>query len=64
MTPRVPNARYLVNQGEWEDATHPHERNRASYFAENYVPLQEAGVLDLTQDDQAVRPGIRVRRTG
>ena len=24
---------------EYEDATHPHERNRASYFAENYVPL-------------------------
>jgi len=62
--PRFPNARYLVNQGEWEDATHPHERNRASYFAENYVPLREAGVLDLLADDQAVAPGIRVRRTG
>jgi glyoxylase-like metal-dependent hydrolase (beta-lactamase superfamily II) len=62
--PRFPNARYLVNRGEWEDATHPHERNRASYFAENYVPLQEAGVLDLTADDQDIAPGIRVRRTG
>jgi glyoxylase-like metal-dependent hydrolase (beta-lactamase superfamily II) len=62
--PRFPNARYLVNRGEWEDANHPHERNRASYFAENYVPLQEAGVLDLTVDDQVIAPGIRVRRTG
>jgi glyoxylase-like metal-dependent hydrolase (beta-lactamase superfamily II) len=62
--PRFPNARYLANAGEYEDATHPHERNRASYFAENYVPLKEAGVLDLTQDDQVVAPGIRVRRTG
>jgi glyoxylase-like metal-dependent hydrolase (beta-lactamase superfamily II) len=62
--PRFPGARYLVNQGEWDDATHPHERNRASYFAENYVPLQEAGVLDLLADDQVIAPGIRVRRTG
>jgi glyoxylase-like metal-dependent hydrolase (beta-lactamase superfamily II) len=62
--PRFPNARYLVNQGEWDDATHPHERNRASYFAENYVPLREAGVLDLLPDDQVIAPGIRVRRTG
>ena len=62
--PRFPNARYLVNAGEWDDAMHPHERNRASYFAENYVPLREAGVLDLTADNQAVAPGIRVQRTG
>jgi glyoxylase-like metal-dependent hydrolase (beta-lactamase superfamily II) len=62
--PRFPNARYLANAGEWEDATHPHERNRASYFAENYVPLREAGVLDLMEDDQVVAPGVRVRRTG
>ena len=62
--PRFPNARYLANQGEWQDANHPHERNRASYFAENYVPLHEAGVLDLLPDDAEVSPGIRVRRTG
>jgi len=62
--PRFPNARYLANAGEWEDATHPHERNRASYFAENYVPLREAGVLDLMEDDQVAAPGVRVRRTG
>ena len=64
VTPRFPNARYLVNQGEWDDAMHPHERNRASYFAENYVPLREAGVLDLLPDDQVIAPGVRVRRTG
>jgi glyoxylase-like metal-dependent hydrolase (beta-lactamase superfamily II) len=62
--PRFPNARYSVRRGEWEDATHPHERNRASYFAENYVPLAEAGVLDLVDADGAVAPGLRLRRTG
>ena len=62
--PRFPNARYSVRLGEWDDALHPHERNRASYFAENYVPLREAGVLDLIAEDGEVAPGVRVRRTG
>jgi glyoxylase-like metal-dependent hydrolase (beta-lactamase superfamily II) len=64
VVPRFPNARYVINRGEWEDATHPHERNRASYFAENYVPLQDAGVVQFTDGDAEVMPGVRVRRTG
>jgi glyoxylase-like metal-dependent hydrolase (beta-lactamase superfamily II) len=53
-----------VRRGEWEDATHPHERTRASYFADNYVPLAEAGVLHLVDDDQTIMPGVRIHRTG
>ena len=64
LRPRFPNARYLINAGEWEDATHPHERNRASYLAENFLPLHDAGVVEFTRDDQAVMPGVRVVRTG
>jgi glyoxylase-like metal-dependent hydrolase (beta-lactamase superfamily II) len=62
--PRFPNARYVINAGEYEDATHPHERNRASYFDENYVPLVDAGLVDFTYGDEAIMPGVRVRRTG
>jgi glyoxylase-like metal-dependent hydrolase (beta-lactamase superfamily II) len=62
--PRFPRARHIVRRGEWDDAMHPHERNRASYFADNYVPLLEAGVLDLIDHDGQVAPGVRVRRTG
>ncbi|HET7216954.1 MAG TPA: MBL fold metallo-hydrolase, partial [Vicinamibacterales bacterium] len=62
--PAFPRARYVVRTGEWEDATHPHERNRASYFAENFVPLADAGVLDLRPDDGSVMAGVRVVRTG
>src|SRR5262245_19464732 len=62
--PRFRRAQYVVRRGEWEDATHPHERNRASYIADNFVPLAEAGVLQLVDDDQTIMPGVRVRRTG
>jgi glyoxylase-like metal-dependent hydrolase (beta-lactamase superfamily II) len=63
MVPRFPNARYVVNEGEWKDATHTHERNRASYMAHNFLPLGEAGVIDFTRGDQTIMPGVRVRRT-
>jgi len=62
--PRFPRAQYVVRRGEWDDATHPHERNRASYLSYNFVPLADAGVLQLVDDDQTIMPGVRVQRTG
>ena len=44
--PTFPRARYVVQLGEWEDATHPHERNRASYREDDFVPVAEARQLD------------------
>jgi methylmalonyl-CoA epimerase len=64
LVPRFPKARYLIRSAEWEDATHPHERNRASYLQEDFVPLKNAGVVDFFDGDQTIRPGIRVVRTG
>jgi methylmalonyl-CoA epimerase len=62
--PRFPKARYLVRRGEWLDATHPHERNRASYMPDNFLPLAEAGVVDFIEEDCDVMPGVKVQRTG
>ena len=47
VVPAFRRARYVVRTGEWDDASRPHERNRASYLAENFAPLADAGVLDL-----------------
>lgn len=64
MQPRFPRAQYLVRRGEWEDATHPHERNRASYIAENFQPLVAARVLQLVDADVTIMPGVSVRKSG
>jgi len=64
IVPRFPNAKYVAHRAEWEDATHPHERNRASYLQENFVPLQDAGVLTLVDDGAEIVPGVRYRRSG
>ena len=63
-TPRFRNARYAIRSAEWEDATHPHERNRASYLQDDFVPLKEAGVVDFFEGNTLIKPGIRVERTG
>jgi methylmalonyl-CoA epimerase len=64
LIPRFPNARYVIRAAEWEDATHPHERNRASYLQEDFVPLKDAGVVDFFDGDRTIKPGVRVERTG
>ncbi len=64
LRPRFPNARYLIRTAEWADATHPHERNRASYLQDDFVPLEGAGVVEWYDGDGTVRPGVRVVRTG
>ena len=64
LVPRFPRARYIAHRAEWHDATHPHERNRASYLQENFVPLKDAGVLTLVDDEAEILPGVRYRRSG
>ncbi len=64
LVPAFPRARYIVRTAEWDDAAHAHERNRASYLKENFVPLADAGVLDLVAGDEVIIPGVRVVRTG
>jgi methylmalonyl-CoA epimerase len=64
LRPRFPTARYVVRAAEWEDATHPHERNRASYLQDDFVPLRDAGVVTFFDGDGTIKPGVRVVRTG
>jgi glyoxylase-like metal-dependent hydrolase (beta-lactamase superfamily II) len=64
LRPTFPRARYIVQMGEWEDATHPHERNRASYREGDFVPLAEARRLETVQGEVEVAPGVRVVPVG
>jgi glyoxylase-like metal-dependent hydrolase (beta-lactamase superfamily II) len=59
--PAFPNARYLVQKQELHDAHHRHERNRASYYTEQYVaPIEEAGLFDVLDGDTEILNGIKV----
>jgi glyoxylase-like metal-dependent hydrolase (beta-lactamase superfamily II) len=64
LVPRFARAEYFIRAAEWEDATHPHERNRASYLQDDFVPLKDAGVVQFYEGDSEIRPGVEVMRTG
>src|SRR5688572_11578 len=61
--PVFARARHVIQRREWHDATHPHERNRASYLDENLRPIEAAGLLELVDGEAEVAPGIRVLPT-
>lgn len=60
--PQFPNARYFVSKSEFEHAENPHERDRASYLAENWHPLIDSGQIDLMPDEYDVVEGLRVEQ--
>ena len=62
VVPAFPTAQYFVQKGEFDHACAPSERDRASYFNENYVPIAEAGKLTLLESDQIIVPGVEVIR--
>lgn len=60
LAPAFPKARYLIARGEWEAATHTNERTRGTYLADNFVPLDEARQVELTDGVTEVTHGIRI----
>lgn len=54
-----PNAEHVVQRREYEDAMHPNERTRATYFPVNYEPLAENGQLRLLdREEEELAPGV------
>lgn len=60
VVPTFPRARYIIQRGEWEWAMNPHEREKASYQAENFRPLADFGLLQLVDGDSRVTGGVEV----
>lgn len=58
-----PKARYVVQAGEYDYATHTNERTAASYFPHNFVPIHEAGRFDLVKGEKEIVAGISVLPT-
>lgn len=64
LVPTFPNARYYIQKANLETARHPNLREKASYFAANFEPLAEAGVLTVLDGPiENLLPGISVQLT-
>jgi glyoxylase-like metal-dependent hydrolase (beta-lactamase superfamily II) len=62
--PTFPNARYVVNDVEWETMLDPDPRSAAAYRSEDFEPLAVAGVLEFVADEADLGYGVRVVRSG
>jgi glyoxylase-like metal-dependent hydrolase (beta-lactamase superfamily II) len=58
VVPTFPRARYFIQQGEWEHAHHPTERDRASYVPDFFQPA--APQTEMLNGDTEILPGIYV----
>ena len=58
--PCFPNAQYFVQAAELAHAANPSERDRASYFEENFLPLQQSGQWKLLSGETEILRGISV----
>ncbi len=64
--PAFPRAEYVVNRANYEEATHTHERNRASYRAEDFETIAAMRRFRFVEaaryQEVEVAPGLRVER--
>lgn len=58
VVPTFPRARYLIQEGEWNHALHPTERDKASYRIDFFQPAETQ--TEFLHGDQEILPGIRV----
>lgn len=62
--PTFPRARYVIQRTEWEDATADLPELAGAYFKDDFVPLEEAGQLELIDGDLELMPGLYTRLMG
>jgi glyoxylase-like metal-dependent hydrolase (beta-lactamase superfamily II) len=56
-----PNAKYYVQEQEWEHGRLQLERDAISYMSPNYDPLIETGQMVLLNGDLELSPGISIK---
>ncbi|MBN1448857.1 MAG: MBL fold metallo-hydrolase [Bacteroidetes bacterium] len=57
---QFPHATHYVQRKQWEWGLSPSERDRASYFPDNLLPIEEAGKLQLLDGEEELFPGLRL----
>ncbi|MDQ5966064.1 MAG: fold metallo-hydrolase [Cyanobacteriota bacterium erpe_2018_sw_39hr_WHONDRS-SW48-000098_B_bin.30] len=64
LVPTYPNAKYIVQKGEWDFAFKANARAKASYRPDDFVPLMDHGQIQFVDGDSEIVPGVHVRITG
>ena len=60
----MPEALHHIQRRQWEAALDPNEKDRASFFEENFRPIEESGMLHLVEGEVELYPGVTLIPTG
>jgi glyoxylase-like metal-dependent hydrolase (beta-lactamase superfamily II) len=55
-----PNAKHYVQKAHWQQAMNPTEKDRGSFMPDDFMPLEEHGVLEFVDGEEEIFPGISV----
>ena len=58
--PAFPNATYYIQRDQWESAIKPNAKDAASYMKEDFMPLEEYGILKLVDGRKELFEGIYI----
>jgi glyoxylase-like metal-dependent hydrolase (beta-lactamase superfamily II) len=59
-----PRAKHFVQKLEWDFAQAPDPRSRAGYYAEDFEPVANAGLVEIVDGESEILPGVVLRPTG
>ncbi len=59
-----PRARHIVQKAELDFALQPDPRSRAGYYEDDFLPVAEAGLLEVVEGEAEIVPDLVVRQTG
>ena len=60
IVPTFPKAKYYVQETCWDEACNPNERCHVTNRADNFLPIEERGQLELLDGDCEIMPGLNV----
>ena len=63
LVPAFKNAVYWSNEAHWEWATHPNDREKASFLKENILPVKESGQLRFVENVNPIAIGLNDEST-
>mgnify|MGYP005840523737 CR=1 FL=1 len=61
LVPAFKNAKYWVSREQFEWATKPNRREKASFLKENIIPIQESGQLNIIEEEDEFLPNIHAK---
>jgi len=59
--PIYPKARHIVQEKCWIEAVSPNERFQSVFHQDDFMPLEENGLIELVDGDSEIAPGVTLK---